>query len=44
MPDVHAVYLDTCVRGNYEADSYLKAMEENLLRLEEAFDYAQSYI
>lgn len=43
MPDVHAVYLDTCVRGNYEADSYLKAMEENLLRLEEAFEYAQSF-
>lgn len=28
--DVQVIYLDTCVRGDYEADSYLRAMEENL--------------
>ncbi|MDE7310082.1 MAG: metal ABC transporter substrate-binding protein [Eubacterium sp.] len=28
--DVHAIYLDTCVRGDYSADSYLDAMEENI--------------
>lgn len=42
MPDVRAVYLDTCVRGDYEADSYLNAMQENLNRLEEGFSYAES--
>lgn len=35
--DAEAVYLDTCTRGSYEADSYLKAMEHNLALLEEAF-------
>lgn len=28
--DVQAVYLDTCVRGDYSADSYLDAMQENI--------------
>ncbi len=27
---VQDVYLDTCVRGDYSADSYLRAMEENI--------------
>ncbi len=31
--DVDVVYLDTCVRGNYEADSYLDAADENLRRI-----------
>lgn len=35
--DAEAVYLDTCTRGSYEADSYLKAMEHNLTLLEKAF-------
>ena len=35
---VKAVYLDTCVRGDYTADSYLNAMEENLEKLEEALE------
>lgn len=35
--DAEAVYLDTCTRGSYEADSYLKAMEHNLALLEKAF-------
>ncbi len=30
------VWLDTCVRGTYEADSYLKAMEQNLKLLRDA--------
>ena len=34
--DVKVVYLDTCVRGDYHADSYLNAMEENLAKLEQA--------
>ena len=31
------VWLDTCVRGTYEADSYLKAMGRNLELLQRAF-------
>lgn len=34
--DVNVVYLDTCVRGAYEADSYLKAMEKNLELIKQA--------
>ena len=30
------VYLDTCVRGDYEKDAYLDAMESNLKLLKEA--------
>lgn len=29
------IYLDTCVRGSYDADSYLKAMNANLDRIAE---------
>lgn len=36
--DVQIVYLDTCVRGDYEADSYLKAMEENIVQMQKAAD------
>lgn len=32
--DVQVIYLDTCVRGDYEADSYLRAMEGNLDQME----------
>lgn len=32
--DVKVVYLDTCVRGDNDPDSYLKAMWENLLQME----------
>ena len=34
--DVEVLYLDTCVRGEYEKDSYLEAMENNLKLLQEA--------
>lgn len=34
--DVQVIYLDTCVRGDYGADSYLKAMEENLIQMQKA--------
>lgn len=34
--NVPAVYLDTCVRGKYEKDAYLKAMRSNLEALKEA--------
>lgn len=34
--DVRVAYLDTCVRGDGDADSYLDAMQENLARIEEA--------
>lgn len=34
---VKVVYLDTLVRGDYEADSYLKGMERNIHLLKEAF-------
>lgn len=34
--DVRVVYLDTCVRGDYEADSYLRAMEENIAQMKAA--------
>lgn len=37
--EVQAVYLDTCVRGDYDADSYLNAMEENLSKLDEALSH-----
>ncbi len=35
--DVEVVYLDTCVRGDEDADSYLKAMRGNLEKMEQAF-------
>ena len=34
---VQVVYLDTLVRGDYEADSYLKGMEQNIRLLKEVF-------
>lgn len=34
--DVRVVYLDTCVRGDYAADSYLNAMEENIVQMQNA--------
>lgn len=34
--DVFAVYLNTCVRGDDDADSYLNAMEENLELMHQA--------
>ncbi len=40
---VQAVYLDTCVRGSYDADSYLNAMQGNLLKLKEGIKNAQNY-
>lgn len=33
---VDVIYLDTCVRGTYEADSYLRAMGENLELIRQA--------
>lgn len=41
--EVQAVYLDTCVRGSYDADSYLNAMQENLVRLKEGIKDAQNH-
>ena len=35
--DVNIVYLDPLTRGNYEADGYLKAMENNLELLKIVF-------
>lgn len=35
--DAKVCYLDTMVRGEYEADSYLKAMEKNIRMIREAF-------
>lgn len=35
--DVTAVYLDALTRGDYEADSYLKGMEQNIALLREVF-------
>lgn len=32
--DVQVLYLDTCVRGDYSADSYLNAMEENINKMQ----------
>lgn len=34
--DVNIVYLDTCVRGEYEKDAYLNAMRQNLELLQKA--------
>ena len=34
---VQAIYLDPLTRGEYDADSYLKGMEQNIKLLEEAF-------
>lgn len=34
---VEVVYLDALTRGNYEADSYLKGMEQNIALLREVF-------
>lgn len=36
-------YLDTLVRGEYDADSYLNAMENNIKLLKEAFTDAENY-
>ncbi len=35
--DAKVCYLDTMVRGEYEADSYIKAMENNIRMIREAF-------
>lgn len=35
--DAAAVYLDALTRGDYEADSYLKGMEQNIALLREVF-------
>lgn len=35
--DVKVIYLDTCNRGDYSRDSYLKAMQSNIDKLYEAF-------
>jgi zinc transport system substrate-binding protein len=35
--DAKVYYLDTMVRGKYEADSYLNAMKKNIQILKEAF-------
>lgn len=35
--DVQAVYLDPCVQGDGRADSYVRAMRENIRVLQEAF-------
>ncbi len=35
--DVKVIYLDTLTRGDYEADSYLTGMEQNIELLREAF-------
>lgn len=37
--DVQAIYLDPCVRGSYEADSYLQAMEQNIILMKQAAEY-----
>lgn len=34
--DIGVIYLDTCVRGDCRADSYLRAMEENITRMRQA--------
>ncbi|HIZ07111.1 MAG TPA: metal ABC transporter substrate-binding protein [Candidatus Eubacterium avistercoris] len=36
--DAQVVYLDPLTRGNYEKDSYLDAMENNMEQLEKAFE------
>lgn len=36
--DAQVVYLDPLTRGNYEKDSYLDAMENNMELLEKAFE------
>lgn len=33
--DVQVIYLDTCVRGDAAADSYLNAMQENIRQMEQ---------
>ena len=35
--DAKICYLDTLVRGDYDADSYLNAMQQNITLLKEAF-------
>lgn len=37
--DAKVIYLDTLVRGDYDADSYLVGMEQNIAKLKEAFGY-----
>lgn len=41
--DTKVCYLDTLVRGEYEADSYLNAMQNNITLLKEAFADAKDY-
>lgn len=36
--DVNVVYLDPCVRGDYEKDAYLKAMRNNLDLLQQSLE------
>lgn len=38
---VQAIYLDPLTRGEYDADSYLKGMEQNIRLLEDAFSLEQ---
>lgn len=40
--DIQAVYLDTCVRGEDHADSYINAMKKNLQLLRKALEEAGS--
>ncbi len=39
--DVTVVYLDTLTRGDYDANSYLDGMRENLDLIREAFEYIE---
>lgn len=36
--DVQVIYLDTCVRGDYDADSYLHAMRGNLEQMKRIYE------
>lgn len=40
--DAQAIYLDPCVRGSYEADSYVQAMEQNIKQIRQAMTQAVS--
>lgn len=41
--DAKVCYLDTLVRGDYDADSYLDAMQQNITMLKEAFSNEKDY-
>lgn len=41
--DAKVCYLDTLVRGDYDADSYLNAMQQNITLLKEAFSDEKDY-